>query len=233
MVDLLDVGASYRSVRLRLADLLTASTAADQTAWDAAVAACPGWRVRDVLAHLVGNLEDGAAGRITGPPGPVQTQEQVDRHRDDAPRDLLARWTVMAEAAEPGFSRGGSWPVFLDAVSHEHDVRTALGRRDQRDHADVRLAARVLASPWGSAAGGQDPDGRGPGLALVLDDDPPRVLLDGEPRVELRTDSFTWLRARMGRHTRSELIALPWSDDPGPLVDRLVVFGPAEVSLGE
>jgi hypothetical protein len=26
--------------------------------------------VRDVLAHLVGNLEDGRAGRLSGPPGP-------------------------------------------------------------------------------------------------------------------------------------------------------------------
>ena len=71
-----DVGVRYRSVRERLGDLLrTLPLPADPEAaspWELPVPACPGWRVRDVLAHLVGNLEDGRAGRISGLPLPTR-----------------------------------------------------------------------------------------------------------------------------------------------------------------
>ena len=77
------VGDRYRDARLRITALLEP---VNDSAWDTPVDACTGWRVRDVLAHLVGVIEDAAAGRLGGPPDPVQTAAEVDRHRDDDPR---------------------------------------------------------------------------------------------------------------------------------------------------
>lgn len=211
-----DVGAVYRSVRERLTALLEQETARRPGAWELPVAACPGWRVRDVVAHLVGNLEDGAAGRLSGPPGPDQTREQVDRHRDGDPALLLGSWAAYAAVAEQRFTEAGAWPAAIDALSHEHDVRAALGRPGARDHRDVAVVARVL---------------------LPGPDAPYAVSVDGSDapadRPTLRTDAFTWLRTRMGRRTREEVLALDWSQDPTPVLPAPFVFGPAGTALGE
>ncbi|MEI2652676.1 MAG: maleylpyruvate isomerase N-terminal domain-containing protein [Microthrixaceae bacterium] len=87
------VGDRYRDARLRITALLEP---VNDSAWDTPVDACTGWRVRDVLAHLVGVIEDAAAGRLGGPPDPVQTAAEVDRHRDDDPRELLRTWSAIA-----------------------------------------------------------------------------------------------------------------------------------------
>jgi len=52
--------------------------------------------------------------------------------------------------------------------------------------------------------------------------------VDGE--VGLGIDGFTVLRVVVGRRSERQLRALEWSgtDDPGPYLDRLVVFSMAE-----
>jgi uncharacterized protein (TIGR03083 family) len=206
------VGARYASTRARVTELLTDLPEGD---WVLPVPACPGWRVRDVLAHLVGNLEDGAAGRITGPPSPEQTADQVARHRADDPADLLATWAVAAELAEPSLSRGNAWPAFIDLVTHEHDLRTALGRPGHRDHDDVRRAASLVGDPIDA--------GEGRTVAFDLGQGVP----PGATHV-LAATPFEVLRVRLGRRSRDQVRALAWSADPAPVLDRLFVFGPSE-----
>ena len=210
------MGTTYRSIRERLTTLFEEETARRPDAWDLPVAACPGWRVRDVLAHLVGNLEDGRAGRLSGPPGPEQTGEQVDRHRGDDPAVLLASWAELAEPSEEFFTRVGAWPAAIDALSHEHDLRHALGTPGAQAHEDVRVVAEVL---------------------LPSPDQPYAVALDGraatDARPTLSTDPFTWVRARMGRRTREEVLALDWSADPTDVLPALFVFGPSPTRLDE
>ena len=207
------VGARYASTRARVTTLLTDLP---ESSWEAAVPACPGWRVRDVLAHLVGNLEDGAAGRITGPPSPDQTDDQVARHRGDDPAQLLATWAVAAELAEPSFTRNQAWPAFIDLITHEHDLRAALGRAGERDHDDVRRAASLVGNPIDVG------DGR-------------RIAFDvgtGEPPETashvLTSTPFEVLRVRLGRRSVEQVRALEWSADPTPVLDRLFVFGPSK-----
>ena len=210
------VGDHYRSTRVRLAMLLGSI---DDAAWGTPVQACPGWRVRDVVAHLVGVIEDASAGRLSGPPGPEQTAEQLDRHRSDLPADLLAQWAATAPAFEEAISAGARWPAFLDVVSHEHDIRGALGYQEPNS-ADVDLAGALLAE-WTQAPIDID----------IAPSDP--VLSSGpaagpeNPRIRLRTTAFEVLRFRMGRRTRKQVLALDWSADPGPTLDELFVFGPA------
>ena len=210
------MGTTYRSIRERLTALLDEETTRRPDAWDLPVAACPGWRVRDVVAHLVGNLEDGRAGRLAGPPGPEQTGEQVDRHHDDDPAVLLASWAELAPPSEEFFTRVRAWPAAIDALSHEHDLRHALGTPGARDHEDVRVVAEVL---------------------LPSPDQPYAVSLDGraptDARPTLSTDPFTWVRVRMGRRTRDEVLALDWSTDPTDVLPAVFVFGPRTTPLGE
>lgn len=214
------VGDRYRSSRLRV-DALLRNT--DPSSWEIAVTACPGWRVRDVLAHLVGVVEDAVAGKLQGPPSAEQTADEVARHRDDDVIDLLDQWAATAPPVEQAVSDLGLWPAFYDVLSHEHDLRGALHDRRFRDHDDVRVAAHLLT--------GELP----PGLAVRLDTERgPDVVTATEPPVAtLTTTSFEFFRLRFGRRTREQALALPWTGDPDPVIDDLFIFGPADAALDE
>jgi uncharacterized protein (TIGR03083 family) len=138
-----DAGAHYRVSRLRLSELLR-----DQPsdAWALPVPACPGWNVQGAVSHVLGNIEDAMAGRITGPPTEEQVAEQVARHADDAPGSLLDEWTDAAATFEDLVSLAAAWLAVVDLVTHEQDVRGALGLPGAREEESMRLAARMLAS---------------------------------------------------------------------------------------
>ncbi|HET6952516.1 MAG TPA: maleylpyruvate isomerase family mycothiol-dependent enzyme, partial [Acidimicrobiales bacterium] len=136
------VGHHYRRSRERLTALLGDTATADL---DRPVAACPGWSVRDVLAHLVGTVEDALAGRLTGIPTDEQTAAQVAARRGVAPETLLATWAAAAPAFEDVVSGLSVWPAAIDAVSHEHDIRHALGRPGFRDDPSVVHLAGLMA----------------------------------------------------------------------------------------
>jgi len=203
-----NVGDRYRASRERLTALVGPLTEAE---WETPVPACPGWRVRDVVAHLVGIIEDATAGRISGPPGPDQTADEVDRHRGDAPADLVARWTELAPGFERVIGDGGTVAACIDALSHEHDVRGALGIPGHRDDPDLRYVAELLSR------------GLPPGVAVDFPDGVPA----GPADLRLRTDHFELFRLRLGRRSREQVVRLDWSADPGDVVDQLFVFGPA------
>jgi hypothetical protein len=61
--------------------------------------------------------------------------------------------------------------------------------------------------------------------------------IQGGPRpgteFKLTISRFDALRWRMGRRSRAQLAALDWSGDPTPVIDHLVVFGPAVHDIDE
>jgi uncharacterized protein (TIGR03083 family) len=214
------VGDYYRSSRTRLAALLAGLDVDD---WSRPVPACPGWDVQDVLAHLVGVIEDSNNGLLDGPPPPEQTADEVARHRERSPRQLLNRWEELSAPFEELVSAVSIWPAFFDVLSHEHDVHGALGSAGDQAHSEVRLAAKLLVR------------GADLGRPFVVDTGSEQLtsaVSEGEPLV-LHTSAFEAFRLRLGRRSRSQVLALDWSEDPGDLVDRLFVFGPAEVDLTE
>lgn len=214
------VGARYSSARTRVTELLDGI---GTEAWERPVGACPGWRVRDVLAHLVGIIEDAVAGRLSGPPPPELTAAEVDRHRGDDPAELLATWTAMAPIFEDALTERGLWPAFLDVLSHEHDLRTALGTPGQRDHPDVQLAADLLTQSFSAPVP----------IEIDLGDRIRRPAGGSGTPLVLRTDAFEILRLRLGRRSRAQVAGLDWSSDPEPVLDHLFVFGPRPDPLVE
>ena len=99
-----------------------------------AVAACPGWWVRDVVAHVAAVADEWADGRLSGPPTDEETAAQIARFGYDlaeilaARTDAAARLDRMAETA-------GVAPPLGDIIVHEHDVRGAIGRPGAQDSA--------------------------------------------------------------------------------------------------
>jgi uncharacterized protein (TIGR03083 family) len=214
-----DVGQHYERSRRRLTALLHGSGA---DVWEAPVPACPGWRVRDVVAHLVGNVEDAIAGRLTGPPSEAQTAAQVERHLGDEPEVLLATWTEWAPLFEAAITERGALPAAIDALTHEHDIRHAIDRPGGRDDVLIPDLARTLLGRLDDAVH----------LTAFLDGVPHDGVGRG-PALGLRTSAFEVFRAAMGRRSRDQVRSLDWTGDPESVLDRFFVFGPADAPLVE
>ena len=217
----IDLGELYRQRRGHIGELLV--TAAP-SAWTTPVPACPGWDVKAVVSHLVGVIEDGMAGRLTGPPDDMLSAEEVARHAGDQPGDLLAQWDRLAPPFEQAISLNQIWPALLDVLSHEHDIRGALGLPGGRDDEIVDLASRRLVE-------GIELSGT---VAFDVGDDVLRTAPVGGPTHVVATSAFEVVRLRLGRRSRAQVVAMSWDPEPpGSLVDELFVFGPRETPLVE
>jgi hypothetical protein len=215
-----EVGEHYRRVRLRLTEMLQGIEDDD---WSVAVPACPGWTVHDVLGHVVGVAEDANAGLITGPPSESQTAAEVERHRHDRPADLLDHWAVVGEPFERLITAVEAWPPALDVLSHEYDIRAALGRPGARDDELVLTGARQMIEFL-------DIEGT---ITVDLGEETVRSARKPGPDYLLRTGPFEVFRFRLGRRSRDQVAGLDWSCDPHDVLDDLFIFGPADAPLAE
>jgi len=215
-----DIGAHYAASRQRLEALLIDRQ--DDVA-SIEVPACPGWTVHSVVAHLVGVIEDAAAGRIRGIPAPEQTAEHLLRHQDETLVTMLHQWRVTSPIFERALSDRQVWPALLDALTHEHDVRSAIGDAGSRDCDSIRLAARHLADTL-------DPD---LGVMVRFTEEPEFSTGFSAPLFALTTTAFEFFRLRLGRRSTAQVELLDWSRSPRPVIDQLFVFAPRPTPLEE
>lgn len=222
-----DVGAHYGRSRQRIQALLRnapAEAAAQR------VAACPGWSVHDVIAHLVGVIEDAAAGRLSGVPTEALTATQVERHTSTPIGALLDQWDVLGPVFQIRLTELRIWPALFDVLTHEHDIRTALQQPGARNIDSVRIAADLLRQslPAGTEIRVVFTD-LGEMTPTVVDDQ-----LDELDRTfRLTTTRFEFFRLRMGRRSADQVEAMQWSRNPTPVLHQLFVFGPAAAPLVE
>jgi uncharacterized protein (TIGR03083 family) len=198
-------------------------TGPDDAAWAAELAACPGWSVRDVVAHMTAVAEDWAAGRLTGPPTDEQTAAQIARFGGHAVASVLTAWSDAAARLDRMAETGGGAPPLGDVVVHEHDVRAAIGRPGTRDSEAVWLSSDQLLTNLRTPVP----------LRVKVEDGEYRCGPDGGDEICLRTGRFEALRWRTGRRSRAQLAAMDWSDDPTPVLDHLYLFGPAAADVVE
>ena len=220
--DVVDLGSVYRASRERLSEVIAAIPASDAVA----VPACPGWSVHDVLSHLVAVIEDVFAGRITGPPDDEVTAEQVARRRGRPTSEVLGEWTATAPQMEELLTTMPIWPAALDVLTHEHDVRGAVGVAGARDLPVITSAAFQMMS-WLE-----------PPVALTVHVDGQTFRHepagdDADPQLTLETTAFEAFRFRLGRRSRRQLAGMAWTGDPEPLLDCVTVFGPSPLDIIE
>jgi len=215
-----DLARMYQETRERLATLVAGL---DEAGLGTAVPACPGWSVADVIGHLAAIPEDALAGRLTGPPSEDETAAQVDRFRGRPIAQTLAGWTELAPRFEEIVAAFKIWPAVIDVASHEQDIRGAVGQPGARDTEVIRQMSGWLLARL-------SPPVR---LRVTVEDTQLQVGPDGEPVLGLTTTWYEAFRWRMGRRSLDQLAALDWSGDPAPVLDHLVVFGPARADLIE
>jgi uncharacterized protein (TIGR03083 family) len=215
-----DLARLYRETRERLTSLVSGL---DETALAAPVPACPRWLVQDVVAHLAAVVEDALAGRLTGPPSEDETAIQVARYKGRPMTQTLAGWTAGAPRFEEIISAFDVPPAVIDVASHEQDIRGALGLPGARDNEAIRQMSGWLLERLRTPVP----------VCVTVEDAEFQAGPEGEPVLRLATTRFEAFRWRMGRRSRDQLAALDWSGDPAPVLDHLVVFGPAETDIIE
>lgn len=104
---------------------------------------CPGWEVSALISHIVGVPEDILSGRMEGVTTEAWTQAQVDRHEGKSLAQLVTAWQATAEEFDVFFPHIPS-PInsqaVMDAVTHEHDLRHAVGHMGAQDSLAVEVA---------------------------------------------------------------------------------------------
>ena len=222
-----EVGDAYAGCRQRIV-ALTAGLNNQQSA--TVVPTCPEWTVHDVVAHLAGVVDDALAGRLDGVATEPWTAVQVEARRGLPIADIVADWTVKAPAFEDVLDPIGDAgrQAVADLVTHEHDIRGALGEPGARDSDAVHIGFGFMAPLLVSSAAANRAD------VHVRSTNGPTFGNAGAPIV-LSGDAFDLLRAMTGRRSLAQLRALDWLGDMEAVLPAFTVgpFCPSPVDIEE
>jgi uncharacterized protein (TIGR03083 family) len=216
---------AYKELRGRVVELVRDATPATL---DTPSPATPEWNVRDVLAHMIGVTNDIVNGRMEGIASDEWTQAQVDPRRDATVDVLLAEWDEWGPqfgamlAAAPAEISG---QALLDAATHEHDLRLALGAPGARDSDAVAIGWTWMA--------GLRTRGSLPAICFVTEAET-ATFGDGEPIATVEASRFELIRASTGRRTVQEIEQYDWKPEAQPaLLITAPFFTMRSESLGE
>lgn len=214
-----DAGDVYERTRQAMVATIHGSTTPQL---QLVVPATPEWRVRDVLAHVVGLAADLNAQRFPAADdegGAAWSRWQVDARRDQPIEQIIAEWAREAPAFEDGLRLFGyveGSHFVADLHAHHQDVRGALGLARDDDPTTVAVALDHYAgylgelltnAKWGTV----------------------EIAVDGEVRVAggtgprhagVSAPAFEVLRALSARRSLGQLRALAWTGE----VDELLAL---------
>lgn len=221
-----DHADAYRGIRERVTELtadLDAATAEQLTP------AAPDWRVKDVLAHLVGVNADVIGGNIEGAGSDPWTKAQVDARRDHTIDELLAEWAEASATLEeifPAIPDGPRGQLIFDALTHEYDLRGALGQPGARD-----TEAATIGFGWAVDVVTMLRDGADAGGLRIQTDFGEHVAGTGEVTATVRADRFELYRALTGRRSPTQIAAYDW--DGGEPAPQIPLIGGRDTDLVE
>jgi uncharacterized protein (TIGR03083 family) len=213
-----DVADRYAAARSRVVALLADLPAACTTI---NVPGTPKWNVRELASHLVGSPSDMLAGNLEGAGSDAWTQAQVDARRDRSIADLLEEWEAASASLDDAIRAGKvSAPVSFDVITHEQDLRGAIGAAPTPDPLAVRFVTDGFAARVDRVVAKA-------GLAPLELRDPSGGWSAGTPGgVVVEAPEFEIFRSLTGRRSGAQVSALRWSGDPSPYLDLLSPFGP-------
>lgn len=219
MAGRVDPAGLYRSTHARVVEVLEGGD------WTTPVPACPGWRVHDLVGHLLGLAEAVAALELEGFGSHSWTAEQVGRAAA-VPRDELAgRFREIADAVgERLADDSGQLPLPIafatvgDLTVHEHDLRAALDRPGARDSDAVEFSYRLQVRRLDKQLRRR----HAPALRLAPTDAPPQVAGEGPEAGVVVAPRFELWRTMMGRRSRAQAAAFDWTPGPEEWIEDVV-----------
>jgi uncharacterized protein (TIGR03083 family) len=213
----------YHVTRRRVTDLVRELDDAD---FKRPVPACPAWDVHDLLSHMSGIPDELTNGNY--PSGDTQAwlDAIVEARKDMSLDELLERWAAT-EGKIDELIDGGANLMLADVVSHEHDLRGAVGRPGARGVPEVRAVIQVALD-----------------LLKIKDSGLPALVVDSgevqwashmaKPGCTLQVDPWEAIRLLVSRRTADELRSAPAAGDITPYIDLIAAHSPLpEQSLGE
>jgi uncharacterized protein (TIGR03083 family) len=128
-------------------------------AWDKE-SLCEGWRIKDVIAHVVGNAVDISSGNTTDAGSPEYNARQVAERKDRTPAELLTEWATAGPAFEDGL-------LALDEAFWTADYPPfgTVGEAVRRFVEDTWVHRQDIRIPLGD---GVDPSGPGPRAVFAV-----------------------------------------------------------------
>lgn len=244
MGDLADV---FEDTRMSIRSLLESRSAEDL---DRSVPATPDWRVRDVVAHLVGDVECLTRGdfpreffRSFGDPDAVTslnawTSGQVSQREGRSLQELFKEWDAVVEPLLRMMRGQQPWPEgvppFADVVLitdigvHQQDLYGAFGIERDRESPPVKIGVAGYTATL-------DMRLRADGVGAIGFEAPGKSWTAGgdEPETTLRASRFELFRALSGRRSLEQLRSLDWQGDPEPFLGYFYPYGVREQALVE
>jgi uncharacterized protein (TIGR03083 family) len=124
-----DAAAAYRLVYGRLDALIRGRAEVAELT----VPACPAWNVRQTVAHLAGLALDIVSLNMEEKAADSWTQAQVDRLGGHSIDELLDLWGQMIDPVTAMLAlQASACQLVFDTLTHEHDIRGALGEPGSR-----------------------------------------------------------------------------------------------------
>jgi len=185
LVPIDQVAISYVALRARVIDLLRSTP---ESSGNIVVPCTPEWTIRQLAAHLVGVPEDVLAGRMEGVATDAWTHAQVERYGDltlTELADLFESSAPKIDAIIHNFPQPIISQFVMDAVTHEQDMRSALGVPGGRDSKAIEVGVGFF-------------------LNLFEANDPPLF----EALLNTRVSQWDVLRSVTGRRTVEQMNAL-------------------------
>ncbi|NDH46408.1 MAG: maleylpyruvate isomerase family mycothiol-dependent enzyme [Acidimicrobiia bacterium] len=129
MSDEISLGTEYRNARLRMQALASELSDADA---ERVVGACPEWTVKDLFSHVTGIATDLGSGKRPSGDTQAWVDAQVADRRSRSLESVVAEWNENAPAFESMIDAAPQalWTLTYDTVVHEHDLFTAVGRKE-------------------------------------------------------------------------------------------------------
>jgi hypothetical protein len=188
------------------------------------VPGCPKWSVTDTVAHLAAVAAEVVSGQLTAIPTEEQTAVQVEQRRGRPLDEILAEWERAAGSIERALT-ARALPVALvhDVLTHEADLRGALAAgRPPESEWTVSLDL-IRDQGWLSQLG----------ELTVRAGERHATMGSGAPATTVEVEPYEFWRAVLGRRSRAQMTAWPWSGDPERYLQAIPVFGPTETDLTE
>jgi hypothetical protein len=118
--------------------------------------------------------------------------------------------------------------IVTDAVTHEQDIRNALGGPTGRDSLGVSVAFTTFVGGLHMRLTALSM----PALHLRYGKKE-RVVGEGEPRASVRAERYELYRALAGRRSRRQILSYRWTGDPAPYAPLIPAYAERVTDLVE
>ncbi|HEX4728586.1 MAG TPA: maleylpyruvate isomerase family mycothiol-dependent enzyme [Jatrophihabitans sp.] len=213
----------YRDSQARVQQLLTRLTA-DELA--VPVPACPLWTVQDVLAHLTGVSASIADGSGANPASTEWTRGHVEGRKGHTIEQLFGEWHANTGAVTQLPITSMSWlPILHDTLSHEADIRGAIGA--------PQLPGDVLAAAYPLLLASLQRRLSKFGTVRLELDEQPVDIGTGPADLVVLASRFEFWRGAFGRRSPTQMENWVRLGDPVAFAIILPIFGPRDTDLVE